>query len=930
MSVNVHRNTPTLNVVDGRGLALREVRYLCNESLTTPEARITRYRHDISGQTVEHYSSTATVGLSTANSRQVSSLSGATLLVDSLDAGLRLTFLGEAGQALDAWDSRGSHWQTDYDNQLRPQAIHEESAGQSRQVIERFTYAGSSTDDAKTNRCGRLIRRDDPAGSVLFSRYDLTGRLLGQTRHLLNDQHAAHWPEDLEDRKGLLESGTGHTTTWRYAPTGEVLEQTDARGHTQRFGFDIAGQLDNVTLQLSGTTQQRLIFDQVRYNAQGQIESQVLGGKITSAAVYAPENGRMIQRSISRANTQVLQKLHYAYDAVGNVLSVEDHSKPEQHSANQRVRPRSSYAYDSLYQLVKATGREEQAASIRTALPEWLSSPVDRSRRLNFTQHYTYDELGNLTRLQHQREGNNYTRELRIAPDSNRGLSWKTGDPPLDFATGFDANGNLQALQSGQPLLWNARNQLQSVTLVERAAQEADTESYLYDSSGQRVRKRQTQKAHALTRCRDVVYLPGLEIRESTSETLEVITVQAGHCNVRCLHWSVAPPSAISNNALRFSFDDHLGSNTIELDAEGQLISEEGYYPFGGTSWRAARNVLEANYRTLRYSGKERDASGLYYYGQRYYAPWLQRWISPDPAGTADGLNLYCMVGNNPVRFADYQGLGRDDLANVPIVLDYYDRFSAKTVSMTDASRQFTEAKATALAELNAKFPNRKHPLSNKEIASIEAANPTFKAYSKKKLNEYTAHAAVTTATVSFSSWEHFNFPEHLGGTPYPGVVIHRNPFPSPDGPGDLGIFEITQPEAYMAQVERDYANSHDVSLHPALARDIRDHLGHSGHLFPIQSGTPGRHAEVRSRNALLHSPLSASVSPENIFVMTQRLKGTADSRRATDFPTCMNCNALIPRDINIPTGRLEPMDYAAHMQSMRSSRTHYQRAANP
>ncbi|MFD2882680.1 RHS repeat-associated core domain-containing protein [Pseudomonas lini] len=58
---------------------------------------------------------------------------------------------------------------------------------------------------------------------------------------------------------------------------------------------------------------------------------------------------------------------------------------------------------------------------------------------------------------------------------------------------------------------------------------------------------------------------------------------------------------------------------------------------------------------------KERDASGLYYYGHRYYAPWLQRWISPDPAGTVDGLNLYCMVGNNPLRFVDHKGLMRDE-----------------------------------------------------------------------------------------------------------------------------------------------------------------------------------------------------------------------------------------------------------------------------
>ncbi|WP_275898946.1 RHS repeat-associated core domain-containing protein, partial [Pseudomonas viridiflava] len=48
--------------------------------------------------------------------------------------------------------------------------------------------------------------------------------------------------------------------------------------------------------------------------------------------------------------------------------------------------------------------------------------------------------------------------------------------------------------------------------------------------------------------------------------------------------------------------------------------------------------------------------SGLYYYGLRYYAPWLQRWISPDPMGTEAGLNLYAFTFNNQLRHIDYQG----------------------------------------------------------------------------------------------------------------------------------------------------------------------------------------------------------------------------------------------------------------------------------
>jgi RHS repeat-associated protein len=40
----------------------------------------------------------------------------------------------------------------------------------------------------------------------------------------------------------------------------------------------------------------------------------------------------------------------------------------------------------------------------------------------------------------------------------------------------------------------------------------------------------------------------------------------------------------------------------------------------------------------------------LCYYGARYLAPWLTRWISPDATGAVDGLNLYVYVDNNPLQ----------------------------------------------------------------------------------------------------------------------------------------------------------------------------------------------------------------------------------------------------------------------------------------
>jgi RHS repeat-associated protein len=44
-------------------------------------------------------------------------------------------------------------------------------------------------------------------------------------------------------------------------------------------------------------------------------------------------------------------------------------------------------------------------------------------------------------------------------------------------------------------------------------------------------------------------------------------------------------------------------------------------------------------------------------YGFRYYDSVTGRWSSRDPIGEQGGLNLYGMVGNNPIRWVDYVGL---------------------------------------------------------------------------------------------------------------------------------------------------------------------------------------------------------------------------------------------------------------------------------
>ncbi|MDR2640647.1 MAG: RHS repeat-associated core domain-containing protein [Candidatus Peribacteria bacterium] len=55
----------------------------------------------------------------------------------------------------------------------------------------------------------------------------------------------------------------------------------------------------------------------------------------------------------------------------------------------------------------------------------------------------------------------------------------------------------------------------------------------------------------------------------------------------------------------------------------------------------------------------------LYYFNARYYSPELGRFVSRDPIGIVDDINLYVYVGNNPLKFVDWSGLTKQLLADI-------------------------------------------------------------------------------------------------------------------------------------------------------------------------------------------------------------------------------------------------------------------------
>jgi len=73
-----------------------------------------------------------------------------------------------------------------------------------------------------------------------------------------------------------------------------------------------------------------------------------------------------------------------------------------------------------------------------------------------------------------------------------------------------------------------------------------------------------------------------------------------------------------------------------------------------------SKNTLQTSCRQnlYRYAGKEKDSeSGLIYFGARYYAPWLCRFVSVDPMKEKRSwLTPYNYVQNNPINLTDPDG----------------------------------------------------------------------------------------------------------------------------------------------------------------------------------------------------------------------------------------------------------------------------------
>ncbi len=594
----------------------------------------------------------------------------------------------------------------------------------------------------------RLIRADAPRadGLVDWKAGDTLLEPAAETFHQITDFDALgrmtrlfNWHRDLTfDANGGARFTSGETNR-----VAVYVPAYNARGLLQSEVLHVRASkrtVDGVVeLQPSvEPSRSARAIEGITYNAKGQrLELRLGNGSTTTTYAYDDQTFRLTQLTTRRtSDNKALQKLAYVYDAVGNITHLHDEAQETVYHHNAVIRPEHDYRYDALYRLIEATGRENSWAPSPPPRSEgrWPQGaiPTDHIPR-NYTQRYLYDAVGNFVRMDHRADNNvEWTRHYTTQPDSNRLASTWYASKPLEAVTYLhDAHGSMLNLNRvnvappvdpdedwGRRIEWDWRDMIHRFDAIGGGVAQ-----YHYGINKQRTRKHIVRQGGIVE---DRIYLGGYEVyrrRNSSGEVVEEI--ESHHLfegEQRALlvddvirareQPGLSGVSLREYACWRYQVSNHLGSVGLELDEAARVISYEEFHPYGTLAYRLMNDdvAVRAPAKRYRLTGMERDEeSGLGYHTARYMQPGLAQWLSCDPIGIRDGINVYRYAKDNPVANADPGGaqsvgtmrdlaaVARRDLNQKIGLLSDMARHPQKYPNVSEAAKQALRAEVSAL-----------------------------------------------------------------------------------------------------------------------------------------------------------------------------------------------------------------------------------------
>ena len=556
-----------------------------------------------------------------------------------------------------AWDSRGHIFRTEYDPLRRPLRSFVTGADPTNPnqelLTERLVYGEQHPQAELRNLRGKLYLHLDQAGSVTTEAHDFKGNPLRASRRLTNGtqyKQAVDWRAVDADHIALPIDATAlldpvalaavlaprleadvYTSRTTYDAINRPVTLTTP--HTAamppsiiRPGYNEANLLERVDANLRGAATATPFVTNIHYNAKGQRMLIQYGNGVRTMYDYDPETFRLTHLQTLRG-TDRLQDLFYTYDPVGNITHIRDDAQQTIYFNGQAVAPHNDYMYDALYRLIDATGREHvgQTANDNPSLkPHYdfttrrapgLAHPHDGLAMRNYTERYEYDTVGNILKWIHAANGGSWTRDHMIATDSNRLV--QTSLPASNFASyDYDAHGNMIRMPHLRCMKWDYKDQLQATSQQVVNNGTPETTYYVYDLSGQRVRKVTEARRPPDKRPREGWNASTWAASRFTGST-RTMAPPSRWSGKHCTSWTTSSASPWWRRARRATIlrrrnSSATSSATTSARPAWSWTTRRRSSPTRNTPPTAARHIRRCAARRetpkrYRYTGKERD-----------------------------------------------------------------------------------------------------------------------------------------------------------------------------------------------------------------------------------------------------------------------------------------------------------------------------------
>jgi RHS repeat-associated protein len=666
--------TPIVTHMGSCGLPLLEWHNVVGHTIEGPKTMtyMTRMEYDFAGNRIASYDSRGT-----CIEKCLFDKLQRKLHTFSMDSGEQWTLQDAGGSELVSWNSRGVEYYRTYDCLRRETGKWLQKSARQRQLIVQTLYGEEKKDASAENLKTRVWQVKDQSGIHVNEGFDLRGNCTRRSLQLAREYKTViDWAVSVPLESEVLSKES------TYNHYGWIIGEQDSRSNSLRTTYDRLGKHHAVEYRTSKDGVWQSIQDATSYSADGLLLRQDRGNGTSTLYSY-DEDTRLLTRQTTlrlkgRVKT-VLEDLVFTYDCNGRKIHTVDKSEDTTSFRNCTVAPIWEYTYDAIGQLTSATGRgllpdaPGQGVQLRPHRATSGMSTIGgtaKQRSYQYLESYQYDLAGNMLSLQHQALQDTtisgwtqrYAYEepsLLVKGELNNRLTKTTiGKKDPEYYE-YNATGCTTKLSPySRRLEWTADNLL-SVSAQQRVnVGTPESTYYVYNHEGDRIRKitesASTPSSGPPHKMSETIYAFSLQIQTKFNNDGSSAGLSATRFTIKAAEKLAVVERTVKGLLFRYL----IGSN-METDDEGNLICYEEYTPFGQIMYTSVRQDIEAS-SVYRYARYEFDAeSGLYHCGARYYCPWLNRWLSPDPIGLEDGPNRYCYVKNDPINSRDHSGLSR-------------------------------------------------------------------------------------------------------------------------------------------------------------------------------------------------------------------------------------------------------------------------------